>query len=1586
MANNKSTISDEDGDFSDWIEIHNPTTTAINLSNWCLTDNADNLTKWRFPAITIAPGNFLIVWASSKNRLNTDQLHTNFALSNNGEYLALVQPNGSTVQQAFTPTFPAQLADESYGSRFNSTVLIAKGAPGRYLTSTVPNSWNQSIFNDTAWPSGSSGYGYGLNLPGIAVKQISKNGAIGGLVDSLNLISLPANDPLILSNTSTVMHVLNLVGDGGSGNFSNDVIPPGNGGENYVLVASGSLTIPVTGNYTFGVNSDDGSQLLIDNIEVIRDDTFHAAQDVIRTINLTAGSHTFRVVMFEGVGGDSVEFFAAPGSLASFDPLVFRLVGDVANGGLAVETAPVAAGGVIGTNLGTALTSSSSVIVRMPFTNSSSGSATSLSLVMRFSDGFSTWVNGQPGANANVPGSLLWSSFATASLSNSQTLQRRGYNLSTLLPSLVNGTNTLAVHGIKSTLADASFLILPELIKGSLNAAANPAFYGSGLATPGWINGNPSSLGNVADTEFSVKRGFYSSPFTLAITCATPGNTIRYTTDGSTPSDTNGIIYTNPINISTTTIVRAIGTLSGWRSTNVDTQTYLFLNDVITQSATGVPPPGWPASSGTNQVLNYGMDPTIVGNANPLIGGAPSVKAALTSLPSISVTTDLPNLFNIGGSQGIYSNPFGRGNFWERPASVEWINPPDTLNPNGKSEFQIDAGLRIRGGYSRSEDNPKHAIRFFFRQEYGNAKLKYPIFGRDAAQEFDKIDMRTAQNYSWSFEGGTQNTFLREESTRQAQLDMGQPGSHIQYAHLYLNGQYWGLYSFDERKDSGFAESYLGGTKDEYDVVKADSTNGYSIEPTDGNLFAWQDLWNKGKTHRANPSNQNYFKMMGLAADGVTVTTDPVLLDEDNLIDYLLLTFWSGNFDGCVSVFLGNERANNWFGSRRRDNNMRQGFNFYAHDFEHSLFSETEDRTGPFYSAAESEFIYSNPFFLHQDLAGNAEYRMRWADRIQRHMFNNGALTPSAWQNRINKLATKVDMAIIAESARWGDSKTSPPRTKDDWLSAQNDFINYLTPRHPNVLEQLRADQLYPTLDAPVLAPFGGYQPNNTAVSVSVSSGANVLCMADGSDPRLVGGGIRAGAISFTPGSVTTETLIPLSASGWKYLGNGSNQGTAWRGATFSDFTWPSGTAELGFGDGDEATLVPIVDVNPSLPGIQKAATCYFRRSFALSQASQITILALNIEYDDAYAVYLNGTRIGGNLPENPAYNFYTGENSIEDTLATLSVPTNLLQNGSNIIAVEIHQSVETTSDMSMNLSLSAVRSSGTNSIMLSGVGERTLRMRAKNGATWSALTEPTYQIGTVLPSQANLVISEISYYLPDPNGDAEFIELLNTSLSDTIDLGRARFIRGVDFTFPPNTSLAPGARILVIKNTPAFEAVHGTGKTIAGTFQNSTGLSNTGERITLEDATGNVLLDFTYSSTFPWPPAATGLGRSIVLTDYSNSGEPSFWRPSVQYVGNPGTSDALPLAPGQNLLTYALTSPDLVLDPNNGEMSISRRLGADSTTLTPQWSSDLQSWSDLSITLIAETINSPSSSSLKWKLDPLPVPRGFVRLRVARK
>ena len=114
MADNKSTLTDENGSYSDWLEIYNPDPGPVNLAGWYLTDTAANLTKWTFPAVSLESGQFLIVFASGKNRaVPGSPLHTNFSLTASGEYLALVAPDGVTKATEFPFPFPPQKPDTS---------------------------------------------------------------------------------------------------------------------------------------------------------------------------------------------------------------------------------------------------------------------------------------------------------------------------------------------------------------------------------------------------------------------------------------------------------------------------------------------------------------------------------------------------------------------------------------------------------------------------------------------------------------------------------------------------------------------------------------------------------------------------------------------------------------------------------------------------------------------------------------------------------------------------------------------------------------------------------------------------------------------------------------------------------------------------------------------------------------------------------------------------------------------------------------------------------------------------------------------------------------------------------------------------------------------------------------------------------------------------------------------------------------------------------------------------------------------------------------------------------------------------------
>ena len=110
VADNAGALLDQDGDASDWIEIYNTGPDTVDLNGWHLTDEPGNLAKWTFPATNLPPGGFLLVFASAKNRaVSGQELHANFQLDSNGEYLALVKPDGVTIAHDYAPAFPPQL-------------------------------------------------------------------------------------------------------------------------------------------------------------------------------------------------------------------------------------------------------------------------------------------------------------------------------------------------------------------------------------------------------------------------------------------------------------------------------------------------------------------------------------------------------------------------------------------------------------------------------------------------------------------------------------------------------------------------------------------------------------------------------------------------------------------------------------------------------------------------------------------------------------------------------------------------------------------------------------------------------------------------------------------------------------------------------------------------------------------------------------------------------------------------------------------------------------------------------------------------------------------------------------------------------------------------------------------------------------------------------------------------------------------------------------------------------------------------------------------------------------------------------------
>jgi hypothetical protein len=170
LASNDNGLRDQDHDRPDWIEILNTGAAERNLEGWFLTDDTNDLDKWRFPDVSLGPNERLVVFASEKNRSAPDsELHTNFRLSADGDYLALVNPDGITVAFDFGSAYPPQLPDVSFGmpQQVSRGIALVPSSAGRWFVPTADNGgaslgtrWTDVDFDDSTWMGDTVGIGY----------------------------------------------------------------------------------------------------------------------------------------------------------------------------------------------------------------------------------------------------------------------------------------------------------------------------------------------------------------------------------------------------------------------------------------------------------------------------------------------------------------------------------------------------------------------------------------------------------------------------------------------------------------------------------------------------------------------------------------------------------------------------------------------------------------------------------------------------------------------------------------------------------------------------------------------------------------------------------------------------------------------------------------------------------------------------------------------------------------------------------------------------------------------------------------------------------------------------------------------------------------------------------------------------------------------------------------------------------------------------------------------------------------------------------------------------------------------------------
>lgn len=1188
LADNATGLRDEDGDTSDWIEISNPTSEAVNLAGWRLTDRANSPGQWRFPeGVMLRGGGRLVVFASGKNRVIAGRpLHTHFNLNANGEYLALFPPAGNAPATAYAPSYPAQRPDVSFGTGLQETTAlrVEDSRESRLSLASVPGAeddWNgiREPFDDSAWQRARGAIGYddlSEDLGETLLAYWTFNDVSQGRT-ALDSSGRNAHGTLVGPAGFTAS------GGGRSGKAGDRALDLGSGGIGAsvrvdaaaqgafdLLQARDRVTISL---WTFGgpklpmnhsvfwfdsgTGSSDSRSIQVhlpwsDNVIYFDTSGCCAGDTRISRQELDPsrwrGQWNHYVFLKDGPrkeiwqngtlwhsGAGAIPLKAirslwvgsGVGGSSSYPGKIDEMA--VWAGALSGTDIQALAAGLPATSIGsyrpwirTDLTTAMRGVtpqarLRIPFTIPEGTLPDWLQLNLRYDDGIRAWINGREIARDNVP--------VQRSRAKVEGLRPVAWHVSASPPALLQtGPNLLALEGLNDRTSGSDFLIQAELRMGQ---SLERRFFTN--PSPGEPNG-PGIAGFTAAPSFSQGRGFQSGPVRVSLTSPTPGARLQYTLDGSTPTATHGTrVDPDPssgmasveILVSRSGPVRAMAFAADQEPSPVQTHTYLFADQVERQSAQ---PPGYPTTwgvygnygptPGQPVPADYAMDSNVVRTTLPGYG----IIEAIRSLPSVCITADVGDLFD--AATGIYPNSASQGSQWVRPASAEWIEPAAS-GSSPRPGFQIDAGLRVHGGLSRQHWHArKHSFRLGFSREWGPSRLRFPLFDDTRVTSANELTLRASSTDGWAVEDATpwtrkKATYLRDVWMKDTQQALGWPCGHSRYVHLFLNGLYWGQYNLAERTEAAWLSENFGGAPEDYDIIKDFG------ELESGNRAAWDAMITLASAGLANDTA--YWRLLGCRPDGTRDPALPALLEVDSLIDYMVLHIYSGAIDWP---------NHNWWSARSRDG-TRGGFRFFTWDQEISNLSLTETKT---YTGEAFELVSGpkdSPAFLYAKLRENARFRARFAARVSELTQGFGLLTPSQNSARWERRQAEIDRSIVAESARWGDSRQSTPLKRSDWITEMAWMKNTYWPRiHAIALARFRRvglDRPIPNA-AVTFDPAGGVFPSGTRIALGgTGGGSELFYTTDGSTPLGPAGEPTASALPYS-GPISLDRTLRIRA------------------------------------------------------------------------------------------------------------------------------------------------------------------------------------------------------------------------------------------------------------------------------------------------------------------------------------------------------------------------------------------------------------------------------------------------------------------------
>ena len=598
-------------------------------------------------------------------------------------------------------------------------------------------------------------------------------------------------------------------------------------------------------------------------------------------------------------------------------------------------------------------------------------------------------------------------------------------------------------------------------------------------ATPGAPNAGNIFSSQVKTPDFfyadgltSFPGGFYTGAQTLRLVTTTNGAQIRYTTDGTDPTETTGTAYSSPITLTppadhkSALVIRARAFKSGLVKSKSKTHSYLL---DLTANLKGVPALILSGNEGRSIYAPHGI--------MAIVGG---------TYPGSIWTANGPASYNLA---------IGRGDTYERSIHAEWYYP------DGRDGWREEVGLRIASSpYSRPylqlnqtalspwirDHSQKPSFNLYWRSDYGNSTVKDPnlIPGNDV-NDYARLRVRAGKNDIF-------NPFIIDESARRLYRDMGwvQPTGTINT--LYMNGSFKGLFNTTERlRGPTFQLHYR--TDNEFDVR-------YIGEMVDGDATFWNSMQTTLNTLNSSPTLANYQAVQSY-------------LDVTNVADYFLYSIYINDDDWP---------NNNWAAQRERTAAGRYRMACW----------DAEGAFGRFGAAVSFDTIDNKILNISTEcgdifkkLYQSPEFKLLMADRINRHMWNGGVLddrgSTDHFQQIINSLVAQTQPLITFIENQTLD------------LSWYNAHINTTTGRRAYLFGtgagNFRSKGLWPVTEPPVFSQFGGTVPASYPLVLTSAAGGTIYYTTDGSDPRLAGGGVSPTALIYS-GAVPLSSLVTIKS------------------------------------------------------------------------------------------------------------------------------------------------------------------------------------------------------------------------------------------------------------------------------------------------------------------------------------------------------------------------------------------------------------------------------------------------------------------------